>query len=67
MSQSQIQEVANKFAGECARQEGASQADVDFLIARNMPTSRPQDCTVACVGENIGFVSVQRWPCPIIT
>lgn len=51
--------MANKFGNDCAGQEGGTQADVDYLIARHMPTNRGQQCIVACVGENLGFVSVQ--------
>lgn len=58
MTQEQINDLANKFADDCAVQEGASHDDAVYLVARNMPTSHAQNCLVACVGENVGFVSV---------
>lgn len=56
MSKEKIEEMLLKLLKECAGREGASDDDVQFVKARNLPTSREQKCLSACIGEDIGLV-----------
>lgn len=50
-------ERINQKIIECGAKEGASDADVQELIARNPPSTYAGKCTVACVVESGGMVS----------
>lgn len=45
------------IASKCAVQEGASESDLNALLAFEMPTTKLGKCMNACIGEKTGIVS----------
>lgn len=45
-----------KLLAECQKKEGASDADVKELEARDVPTTPTGKCLHACVHETLGLV-----------
>lgn len=51
--------MINKVLADCGAREGASDSDIAFLKARNLPESTPQKCLTACVGEDAELVKLK--------
>lgn len=49
-------EMFQIMMNDCATKEGASLADVDSLLKHKEPTTHPEKCIGACVGEQSGIV-----------
>lgn len=63
LSREEFEGMIDKFLADCAAQEGAGADDIKYLKDRNLPKTRGQMCISACVAENLGFVSKNRFPC----
>lgn len=59
MSADEKKAIEQKLLAECQSKEGASDADVSELAARNVPTTQTGKCLHACVHEMLGLVSEQ--------
>lgn len=44
------------MAAECKEKEGASDAEVDDMIDKKMPTTQPGKCLNACMMDQFGIV-----------
>lgn len=44
------------MAADCKEKEGATDADVDDMIAKNMPSTKPAKCLTACMMDQFGVV-----------
>lgn len=60
LSREEFEGMVDRFLADCAAQEGASADDIKYLKERNLPTTKGQMCISACVGENLGFVSIEN-------
>lgn len=44
------------MAAECKEKEGASDAEVDDMVDKKMPSTKPAKCLNACMMEQFGIV-----------
>lgn len=58
MTPEQKQQFEKHIFDECKPQESASDDEVKSLSARNVPTTKPGKCLLACVHEKLEMVCV---------
>lgn len=56
MSLEERNKMELSLANECKTKEGATDADVTEMLARNLPTTPAAKCMQACVVETIGIM-----------
>lgn len=54
LTQEQIQAMINVVT-ECARKEGATQNDMEDIIAHRLPTTKVVNCLHTCILEQFGW------------
>lgn len=57
LTKDEVDQMLDEFLLECAKKEGGNDADIKFLKDRNLPSTKQQDCMVACIGENFDLAS----------
>lgn len=60
MTQEEKNAVEAQLMAECKTKEGAADADVQSLTAREHPSTHSGKCLSACIMETIGVVSRDR-------
>lgn len=53
-------ELFRSAAGDCAQKEGATETDLEEVLARKSASSYAQKCIRACLGEKFGLVSMKH-------
>lgn len=51
-------EMLKGMAADCKEKEGASDADVEEMINKKIPTNKPAKCLNACMMDQFGVVSL---------
>lgn len=49
-------EMLKGMAAECKTKEGATDADVDDMVDKKLPSTKPAKCLNACMMEQFGVV-----------
>lgn len=63
MDEAEAKEMLKGMAAECKEKEGATDADMDGMIAKEIPTSKTGKCLNACMMDQFGVVGFRGEGC----